>query len=97
MANAGNRNRRGGRARTGTVERTRDGRWRPIAVLADGSRARLDPLPKGTSRAKAKDVAGHWTEKWNEAGFTRDGLPRCPGQARSTQTVCEPATATDKA
>ena len=45
------RPRRGGRARVGTLLKTRDGRWQAQVTLADGSRKRLPPFAKGTSEA----------------------------------------------
>jgi integrase len=45
----------GGRPRVGTLLKTRDGRLQGQVTLGDGSRSRLKPFPKGTSRAMAKE------------------------------------------
>lgn len=52
------------RPRTGTLLRTRDGRWQAQVLLADGTRKRLPPFPKGTSEAMAREKAAHWAEKY---------------------------------
>jgi integrase len=39
------------RSRTGSLQRTKDGRWQAVVTLADGSRKRLPPFAKGTSEA----------------------------------------------
>lgn len=54
--------RRGGRARVGTLLKTRDGRWQAQVTLADGSRKRLTPFPKGTSEAMARERAAYHAE-----------------------------------
>ena len=48
---------RGSHERTGTVVPTRDGRLQPMIRLADRSKTRLEPLPKGTSRDEASGIA----------------------------------------
>lgn len=55
---------KGGRPRTGTVGWTRDGRRQAIVTLADGSRKRLDPFPRGISEALAREKAAFYAEKW---------------------------------
>ncbi len=54
--------RRGGRARVGTLLKTRDGRWQAQVTLGDGSRKRLKPFPKGTSEAMAREKAAYHAE-----------------------------------
>ena len=54
---------------TGTVVKTRDGRLQPKITLADGSRMRCDPLPRGTTRARAKEIAAAKTEEARRAGL----------------------------
>lgn len=55
--------RRGGRARVGTLLKTRDGRWQAQVTLGDGSRKRLKPFPKGTSEAMARERAAYHAEQ----------------------------------
>ncbi len=55
---------RGGRPKTGTVVRTRAGLWQGVVTLADGSRMRLEPYPKGTSEAMAREKTAYWAEKF---------------------------------
>ena len=43
------------RKRTGTIIRLKDGRWQAVITLADGSRKRLPPFPKGMSEAMARE------------------------------------------
>jgi hypothetical protein len=54
--------RRGGRARVGTVLKTRDGRLQGQVTFADGSRKRLKPFPKGTSEAMAREKTAYHAE-----------------------------------
>lgn len=46
-----------GRKRQGTFVRLPDGRLQPIITLADGTKMRGKPLPKGTSEARAREVS----------------------------------------
>src|SRR5688572_2914913 len=55
------------RKRTGTLLKTRDGRWQAQVLLADGTRKRLPPFPKGTSEAMARKKAAHWAERYATA------------------------------
>jgi hypothetical protein len=48
-------NKRKGRKRTGTVVRTRDGRWQPMIRLADGTKKRFPPLANETTEAEARE------------------------------------------
>jgi integrase len=50
---------KGGRAPTGTVLETRDGRLQAQVTFADGSRKRLKPFPRGTSRELARERTAH--------------------------------------
>jgi len=54
----------GGRPKTGTIVKTRDGRWQAVVTLADGSRKRLEPFEAGTSKAMARERAAFWAEKY---------------------------------
>jgi len=65
----------GGRPRSGTVVKTRDGRWQAILTLVDGSRYRLEPFPKGTSETMARERAAHYSEKVAEKGLGRATKP----------------------
>jgi integrase len=53
-----------GRPRKGTICWTRDRRRQAIVTLADGSRKRLDPFPRGISEALAREKAAFYAEKW---------------------------------
>jgi integrase len=57
-----------GGPKTGTVVKTRDGRWQGVITLADGTRKRLKPYALGTSKAMAKEKTAHWAEKYAAAG-----------------------------
>lgn len=70
--------RKGGRAREGTVSTTKSGLLQAIVTLADGTRRRIKPFPKGTSLAFAKDKAKFWTEKAQREGIVR---PLAKGEA----------------
>jgi hypothetical protein len=63
----------GGRARTGTILPTPDGRLQAVITLADGSRKRLPPFPKRTSKTLAKEKAAFWS-----AEAIRRGLVAAP-------------------
>ncbi len=70
------------RPRKGTLLKTRDGRWQAQVLLADGTRKRLPPFPKGTSEAMAREKAAHWAERYaaavpKQADASRD-LPDTP-------------------
>ena len=67
--------RAGGRPKTGTVAKTRDGRWQPIITLADGTRYRGDPLPLGTSKPGAKKRAAELANPAWAAGVRSRALP----------------------
>lgn len=54
----------GGRPKTGTVRKTRAGLWQGVVTLADGSRMRLEPFPKGTSEAMAREKTAYWAEQF---------------------------------
>jgi integrase len=58
----------GGRPKTGTIVKTRDGRWQAIVTLADGSRKRMEPFAAGTSKAMAREKAAFWAEKYAALG-----------------------------
>lgn len=62
---------RGGRKKTGTIVKTRDGRWQAIVTLADGSRKRLKPFEKGTSEAYARERAAYWSEEVERRNIRR--------------------------
>jgi integrase len=51
------------RKKTGTIVKTKLGLWQAVVTLADGSRKRLPPFPKGTSEAMAREKAAHYAEK----------------------------------
>ena len=49
--------------RTGTLLRTRDGRWQGMVSRGDGSRMRLPPFPKGTSESEARELLAKKAKK----------------------------------
>lgn len=51
------------RKKTGTVVKTKSGLWQAVITLADGSRKRLTPFPKGTSEAMAREKAEAYSER----------------------------------
>jgi len=51
------------RQRTGTLRKTSTGQWQAVVTLPGGKQKRLPPLPLGTSEAKAREFAAHWSEK----------------------------------
>ena len=59
---------RGGRQRTGTVIKLKDGRLQGIITLADGGRKRLPPFPKGTSEAMAREKTAYYAELATKKG-----------------------------
>lgn len=67
------RKRRGGRAATGTLVKTRDGRWQALIPLVDGTRKRWPPggFPAGTSEANAREKALYWTQEARRLGLRR--------------------------
>lgn len=52
------------RKATGTITKTKTGRWQAIVTLANGTRKRLPPFPAGTSEAMAREKAAHYAEKY---------------------------------
>ena len=58
-----------GRKPTGTIQRTRDGRWRARITLVDGSRKWLAPFPAGTSEQMAREKCAALTEKAQKMGL----------------------------
>lgn len=59
------------RRSTGTLVKTRDGRFQPMVTLCDGSRMRLKPLPLGTSEAEARARATYYAEQVKTLGLVR--------------------------
>ena len=59
------------RKRTGTIVKTKDGRWQAMITLPDGSRKRLDPMPKGKSEAWYREKAAAASEKAIAENWTR--------------------------
>ncbi len=59
---------KGGRPRTGTIIKLSDGRLQGIVTLADGSRKRLPPFPRGTSLEMAKERTTHASELAAKSG-----------------------------
>src|SRR5689334_1802591 len=57
--------------KTGTIVKTRDGRWQAMLTLSDGTRHRLAPFPKGTSEEYARERAKFWAEKAQKRGIRR--------------------------
>jgi len=57
------------RKRTGTIVKTKDGRWQAMITLADGTRTRLEPFPKGTPETKARNKAAFLSEKAQARGM----------------------------
>ncbi len=74
-----------GRPRTGTLVKTRDGRWQALIRLPDGTRKRMPPggFPEGTSEAFARDKARVWTEKAQAEGSEQVKPRRTDEQAGS--------------
>jgi integrase len=64
------------RERTGTVVKARDGRLQAVITLADGTRKRLPPFPKGTSREMAKAKALHYAEEALRRGLVSPPKPK---------------------
>ena len=62
------------RQRTGTVIRTKSGLWQAIVTLADGSRKRMPPFAKGTSKALAQERAAYWSEEAQRRGTSLSRL-----------------------
>ncbi len=77
---------RTGRKPTGTVQRTKDGRWRARVTLSDGSRQWLAPFPVGTSEAMARERCAALTEQAFATGIKGTG-PK-PSQA-DAKVSCE--------
>ncbi len=65
-----------GRKSKGSVLKTRDGRWQARITLADGTRKRLQPFPKGTSRAMAEEKAAKYAEQARQMGLRRSEEPK---------------------
>ena len=57
-----------GRKSKGSVLKTRDGRWQARITLADGTRKRLQPFPKGMSRAMAEEKTAKYAEQARQMG-----------------------------
>ncbi len=72
-----------GRKATGTITKTKAGLWQAIVTLADGTRKRLPPFPKGTSEAMAREKATHYA-----AEVARLGIVRAPIEVSA---LAEPA------
>ena len=66
------------RKSTGTIQRTKAGAWQAIITLADGSRKRLPPFPKGTSEAMAREKAQALAERAREMGVKARPKPKAP-------------------
>src|SRR5262245_15676176 len=62
-----------GRPATGTLVKTRDGRWQALIPLTDGTRKRWPKggFPAGTSEAYAREKAAYWTEQARANGLRR--------------------------
>jgi integrase len=58
------------RKRSGTIITLPDGRLQAILTLDDGSRKRIPPFPKGTSREMAREKAKAWSDRAAELGVT---------------------------
>jgi hypothetical protein len=66
----------GKKPKTGTVVKTRDGRWQAMITLADGSRKRVDPpFPVGTSKEYAQERSKFWSEDAQRRGLRRKKAP----------------------
>lgn len=61
--------------RTGTIE-CRKGVYYIRPTLADGTRGPRRSLPKGTTEARAREIAAAMTEKAKARGTTKDKLPK---------------------
>ncbi|MBK8994616.1 MAG: site-specific integrase [Myxococcales bacterium] len=60
-----------GRKATGTITKTKTGLWQAIVTLADGTRKRLPPFPKGTSEAMARAKTERMAEDVMKLGLVR--------------------------
>lgn len=71
--------------RSGTVLKTRAGLFQPFVTLADGTRKRLPPFPKGTSEAMARERTAALQER-----IDRDGLVARPKPKRRRVAPVDP-------
>ena len=60
---------------TGTITKTKTGLFQAILTLADGSRKRLPPFPKGTSEAMAREKAANYADEIKRLGIVRTPKP----------------------
>ena len=68
-----------GRKKTGTLLKTKDGRWQPQITLADGSRKRLRPFPKGTSEEEARRMTARFAAEAAKRTAKRKKKLECSG------------------
>jgi len=54
---------KGGRKPKGTLQKTKDGRWRARITLGDGTRRWLAPFPAGTPERVAREKAAHYAKQ----------------------------------
>jgi integrase len=73
---------KGGRKPTGTIQKTKDGRWRARVTLSDGSRKWLPPFPVGTSEEMARERARALTEKAFREGLKSTTPPNKRDRAK---------------
>ena len=80
-----------GRKPTGTIQRTRDGRWRARITLVDGTRKWLPPFPAGTSEKMAREKAAALTEKAQKMGIRSTEVTRIDRRklAAKAKASCE--------
>ncbi len=79
---------KGGRKSTGTIQRTKDGRWRARITLIDGTRKWLVPYPVGTSVQMAKEKCAAQNEKARQMGIKSTAEPK-PSRAQLVKQAKE--------
>ncbi len=64
-----NRTNKPGKKATGTIIKLKDARFQPFITLCEGSRKRFKPYPRGTSEAKAREMAAARAEQDQSMGL----------------------------
>jgi integrase len=82
---------KGGRKPKGTIQRTKDGRWRARITLVDGTRKWLPPFAAGTSESMAREKAAALNEKARTMGIKSTTAPKLDRRAMVAQakTSCD--------
>jgi len=74
------------RPATGSVVRTKDGRWRARITLANGDQVRLKPFPEGTTEKRARERSAVLADRARREGWTKPPAPDDPA-SRQGETV----------